>query len=145
MEKITLKTRPFFLLTQETLAIALKASVILFATFAVFFQDLAIIFNDALRNETTSYILVIPFILTYLVYRKRKMIKAAISLESSKSFKIVRKKISFWVAAVKLRYWIVITALSRPIIYPTVPLHVFRTMPMWKKDRHCLIGIPIAL
>jgi len=89
MEKITLKTRPFFLLTQETLAIALKASVILFATFAVFFQDLAIIFNDALRNETTSYILVIPFILTYLVYRKRKMIKAAISLESSKSFKIV--------------------------------------------------------
>jgi exosortase len=74
---------------QETLIVALKISIVAFATVTVFFQDLAIIFNDALQSETTSYILAIPFLLTYLIYRKRKMIKASIPLESSKLFKKV--------------------------------------------------------
>jgi len=76
-------------MTQETLTVALKIMIVTFTTAIVFFQDLAIIFNDALQNETTSYILAIPFLLTYLIYRKRKMIKAAIPLESSKLFKKV--------------------------------------------------------
>jgi len=39
------------------------------------------IFSDALQSETTSYILAIPFIFTYLVYRKRKILKTMMSLE----------------------------------------------------------------
>jgi len=74
---------------QETLAVAIKIAVATLATVTVFFQDLAIIFNDAIQNETTSYILAIPFLLVYLIYRKRKMIKAAIPLKSSKLFKTV--------------------------------------------------------
>ena len=89
MEKIQLKPQRASRITQETLAVALKITIVTLTTVIVFFQDLAIIFNDALQNETTSYILVIPFLLTYLIYRKRKMIKAAIPLPSSKLFKKV--------------------------------------------------------
>jgi exosortase len=89
MEKTQLKPQHVPRITQESLAVALKITIITFTTVIVFFQDLAIIFNDALQNETTSYILVIPFLLTYLVYRKRKMIKAAIPLPSLKLFKKV--------------------------------------------------------
>jgi exosortase len=89
MEKLRPKTQHFPRMTQESLSVAIKIAVILFTTVIVFFQDLAIIFNDALQNETTSYMLAVPFLLAYLIYRKRKMIKAAIPLPSSKLFKKV--------------------------------------------------------
>jgi len=62
--------------------IALKASVIMIAVLLIYFQDLNIIFNDALKDESASHILVIPFLFAYLVYRKRKMIRATISFEA---------------------------------------------------------------
>lgn len=65
----------------SNLAIALKASAIGVAVAALFYQDLSIIFNDALRDEATSHILVIPFIFAYLIYRKRKMLRAVIPFE----------------------------------------------------------------
>jgi exosortase len=40
-----------------------------------FFNDLAIIFTDALNNEEISYILLVPFIFAYMIYRKRKMLR----------------------------------------------------------------------
>jgi hypothetical protein len=64
MEKVGLRLKLFPSLTQNTLAIVAKAATLIFATGAIFFQDLALIFNDALQTETTSYILVVPFLLT---------------------------------------------------------------------------------
>lgn len=89
MEKLRLRTQRFPRVSKETLTVAIKIAVIVFTTLIVFFQDLAIIFNDALQNETTSYMLAVPFLLTYLIYRKRKMVKAAIPFQSSKLFKKV--------------------------------------------------------
>jgi len=89
MERIRLKLHRFPQIRQETVTVAIKITIATLATVTVFFQDLAMIFNDALQSETTSYILAIPFLLTYLIYRKRKMIKAAIPLESSKLLKKV--------------------------------------------------------
>jgi exosortase len=48
----------------------------------MFFQDLIIVFKDALQSEAINYILAIPFLLAFLIYRKRKMIRASISLKS---------------------------------------------------------------
>jgi exosortase len=62
-------------------AIALKASAIGVAIVALFYQDLSILFNDALRNEATSHILVIPLLFAYLIYRKRKMLRAVVTFE----------------------------------------------------------------
>jgi exosortase len=68
--------------SHDNLVIALKASAITVAVIALFFQDLNVIFADALSNETTSYILAIPFLFAYFVYRKRKMLRAVIPLEN---------------------------------------------------------------
>lgn len=62
--------------------IALKALAVAIALIALYFQDLNIVFNDALNNEVTSYIIIIPFLLAYLIYRKRKMLRAAISTKT---------------------------------------------------------------
>lgn len=66
--------------TPTRFAFALKIAIIIAATLTVFHQDLVLIFSDALQNETTSYILAVPFILVYLVYRKRKMLRTIMPL-----------------------------------------------------------------
>ena len=73
-------------ISPEKAVVVLKAAIVLSAVLLVFYQDLAILFTDALNSEATSYILAIPFLLAYLIYRKRKMIAASIPRESSKLF-----------------------------------------------------------
>ena len=65
-------------LNQHRLAIALKFSVITLAVVALYFQDLSMVFKGALTDESTFQILAIPFLFAYLIYRKRKMINAAL-------------------------------------------------------------------
>jgi exosortase len=63
---------------------AVKTITVIAATIAFYNQDLNLIFTDALHNEATSHILLIPVLLTYLVYRKRKMLRAAAPNEEKK-------------------------------------------------------------
>ena len=68
--------------TETHMTIAAKIATVIAATITLFSQDLTIIFNDALQSETTSHILAIPFIFAYLIYRKRKMLRAVIPLDT---------------------------------------------------------------
>jgi exosortase len=65
----------------SNLVLALKASTVIIAVATVYFQDLVMIFTDALTNESTSYILIIPLLLAYLIYRKRKMFRSEMLVE----------------------------------------------------------------
>jgi len=65
-------------LNQYRLAIALKFSVITIVVVALYFQDLNMVFKGALTNETSFHLLAIPLLFSYLIYRKRKMINAAL-------------------------------------------------------------------
>jgi exosortase len=56
----------------------LKFGVIVFAVVAVYFQDLGLVCADALQYEGYSYVLLIPVLITYLLYRKRHMLVAAV-------------------------------------------------------------------
>ena len=50
-------------LTRSTIALSIKAFAVLLATTAIFYQDLAILASEALKNELMSYILAVPFLL----------------------------------------------------------------------------------
>jgi len=65
------------------IGLTLKISTIVFSVLALFYRDIEIVFVDALYSESTSYILAVPFIFAYLVYRKRKMLRAILPLENS--------------------------------------------------------------
>lgn len=68
-----------------TLTLLLTASVIVIAVLAVYYQDLTIVFNDAMQDEAANYVLVVPILFVYLLYRKRKMIRSAISSDATDS------------------------------------------------------------
>lgn len=73
-----------------SIALIAKTATVVSATIAIFSQDLAIILGDAIQSETNSHILVIPFIIAYLLYRKRRLLKVSMSLRETGSPKETR-------------------------------------------------------
>ncbi len=62
---------------KEYNTLLIKTAVIAIAVALMYMQDLAVIFKDALvfsSANITNYILIIPFLLAYVVYRKRKVL-----------------------------------------------------------------------
>jgi exosortase len=70
---------------QTIIQLTLKTTLLTAAIIAFYLQDLTLVLNDALTNEATSYILIIPFIFTYLIYRKRKMLTATATQTSTQN------------------------------------------------------------
>lgn len=68
--------------TGSQIALGAKIAAVTLFTLALFRQDLTILFSDALQNETTSHLLVIPALFTYLIYRKRKVLRAVAPVEN---------------------------------------------------------------
>jgi exosortase len=127
-----IKLRSFQIETksQNNLWLFLKVAVIASLTIALFSNDLFIVFNDALVNEATNYVLLIPFILVYLFYRKRKTLKAVTPLETTGQTTWVRHVPlaigSILAATAILLYWFGSYTFT-PIEYHMLALPVFVT------------------
>ena len=77
-------------LNRYSLYLALKIATIVVAVLAIFHQDLIIVLSDALQSDFMSHILVIPFLFAYLIYRKRKMLRAVVSSKNQNQPKETR-------------------------------------------------------
>ena len=53
-----------------------KISAVTALVIALYFQDLVMVFTDAISNEQTYQILAIPPLFAYLIYRRRKILYA---------------------------------------------------------------------
>ncbi len=51
-----------------------KILLLLTSVFAIYWKDLFIVFNEALNSELVTHILAIPFMLSYIIYRLRKVL-----------------------------------------------------------------------
>jgi len=74
------------LLLREKLSrmtMTVKAIVILAAALIVYHPDIIMVSGEAMRYEPTSYIILIPFLISYLIYRKRKVLAAAASFRET--------------------------------------------------------------
>jgi len=71
-------------LSSSKIALGIKATTSFGSVIAIYFQDLAIIANDAVRNDLMTYTIAIPFLFIYLLYRRRKMLRAALTFETNK-------------------------------------------------------------
>ena len=60
------------------LPLILKSVALLLSVIAIYFQDLSLIFADALYYEASSHVLILPFLIAYMVYRKRKVVFAIV-------------------------------------------------------------------
>ncbi|MEM2130205.1 MAG: exosortase/archaeosortase family protein, partial [Candidatus Bathyarchaeia archaeon] len=90
MQKAKLTIPQKLTLTHNNILLTLKAAVIPAATLILFYQDLAMIFSEAPKNEATSYMLAIPLIVAYLLYRKRKILYSTVSLDNKTQTRMQR-------------------------------------------------------
>ncbi len=78
----------FSFLSLDIMPIVLKIITISIVCSAIFFQDLKIIFTNALTSDMHNFSLIIPFIFIFLLYRKRKILNATIQIEQQQSPKL---------------------------------------------------------
>jgi len=76
--------------TKDQIILGIKVTTLAATTILLFSQDLIIIFKDAFYSEATSYIIAIPALFAYLIYRKRKILRAVISVENETKPKEIR-------------------------------------------------------
>jgi len=90
MQKLQLKLLNLSAIDQANLWLTIKVATVTFATLALFNKDLTIIFSDAIQSEATSHILIVPLILAYLLFRKRKTLLAVMPLDNTDQPKPLR-------------------------------------------------------
>jgi len=61
--------------------IILSIGMLLSAILIVYWRDLSILLNEAVRSEAVSHVLIVPALTAYLIYRKKDAVKASFSLE----------------------------------------------------------------
>lgn len=69
---------------QNNITLAIKTGILLAATILIYLQDLSIVFGNAVTlsaGNITNYVLVIPFLIAYVLYRKRKILRVTASLQ----------------------------------------------------------------
>ena len=131
MRGIAISRRVFFEKLAQTkgyvsLATMLKVLVMLSAILLFYGQDLRAAFLDAFQNESANYVLLVPVIFGYFVYRKRKMLKAVIASDGSarnSTFLVTLSGILLCTTAVML-YWYGANTFS-PLEYQVITLPVF--------------------
>lgn len=83
-------TSLYYAFSKDNLVLGLKIATVVAATLTIFHQDLTVVVNNALQSESMSHILAIPLIFAYLLYRKRKMLRAVIPIEKQDQPKATR-------------------------------------------------------
>jgi exosortase/archaeosortase family protein len=98
------------------------------AVLLVFGQDLAKMVVDALQNESTSYVLAIPFLFAYLVYRKRRMLRAVMPLErqaQQKVFGFFATIVGVLLASMAMLFYWFGSSTPTPLEYHMLTLPIF--------------------
>jgi exosortase len=115
------------MLTGANLGIVLKVFFILLVIIVLYFQDFLSIFNSSIHDESSFHILALPFLLFYLIYRKRKVVKATLSLSESNIVPQRHLKTIIGVlfcASAEIIYWMASST------FTPIEFHIF-TLPIW--------------
>jgi exosortase len=72
----------FSTIDRSSLILVSKTTVLVLACLMVYWQDFTILINDAILDELSNYILAIPFLIIYSIYRKRRVLRTVAALEN---------------------------------------------------------------
>jgi exosortase len=130
-----------------SLAVAVKFSAITIAVIVFYLQDLGFIFTNALSDESSTHLIIIPFLFLYILYRKRKVLSASLNQKHREaSGPAVDTAIGALLCAISvLIYWYGSYTFT-PIEYHMVTLPIFATgLTLLLFNRHTLrhLAVPI--
>ena len=62
-----------------------KIFVLIFCPIILYWNELNLVFNEALKNDLSTHIIAIPFMILYLIYRERDYLRAVISSQITRN------------------------------------------------------------
>lgn len=75
--------------SKNQIALTAKLVVILVPFAIIYWQDLDLVLRESLSNDFMNYVLIVPFLIGYIIYRKRKMLKAVAPMNGAEEKKRV--------------------------------------------------------
>jgi len=73
--------RRFFESLRNFHLLIIAISLIILTILIVYWQDLSILANEAIQNEATNHVILVPILTAFLIYRKKDHIKASLTIE----------------------------------------------------------------
>jgi exosortase/archaeosortase family protein len=132
-----------------------KAAVIIASVIAIYYHDLNLIFGNALQFTTgniSNYVITIPFLSSYIIYRKRNILRAVASLGRENNFNRVRLDdvIGVTLCAVAVLVYLAGSATLYAIEYHMLSIPIFlagSTMLIFNIPtfRHAIVAILLTL
>ena len=126
----------------------IKLAVIAISTLIIFFQDIYIIGSDALASDYFNYVLIIPFLSFYLIYRKRRMLSAVLRLKDDGTRGYLNLALGFSGLTISLIVYLYGAYTSFPLDYHLIALQVFllsRLLLFFNRQAVRIVAFPILL
>jgi len=124
-------------LMRSRIVFGAKIVTIIAATIAIFYTGLVSIFGDVSQNEYAIYVFFVPFLVVYLTYRKRKVLRAVMPSNDNDRPKTLRNLTSlfgvFIVAIAIFLYW------GNSYTFTPLESHIYTFAPL----RLQILALPI--
>ena len=138
----------------ENKVILSKAAVVIVSAILIYYADLTLIFGNALEFNTgniTNYVITIPFLSAFILYRKRNILKATAMLSKGSNSSRIRLDdvlgitlcaiaIIFYIASTSTLYALEYHILSLPIFLSGSTMLVFNLATL----RHSIVAIMLT-
>ena len=145
-----MKNLPRPLLTASRTSLLVKVGSIFSAVLILYYQDLVILANEATTSEIASHVLLIPFMLAYIIYRRRKVLRAVVPLESASTerAKLIREVVGALLCFLAfLIYWQA-SYTFYPLEYHLISVPIFVSgciLILFNSETLKALAFPIAL
>jgi exosortase/archaeosortase family protein len=105
--------------------IQIAIGIIAIATLTIFFQDIYITGSDAIASDYYNFVLVIPFLSAYLIYRDRKTLTAIMPLKDDDERKYLNLTVGISLLAIALIVYLYGSGTFYPLDYHIIALEIF--------------------
>jgi len=125
-----------------------KLIIIVIGAIAIFYPDLYTIGSEALASDYFNYVLVLPFLIFFLIYRKRRMLSAMITQRDDNGRGYVNLTIGISALAISLVFYLYGTFTSDPLDYHLIAFQIFlgaSVLMLFNRQTLKFLAFPILL
>ncbi len=107
------------------LSLPIKVTVIAISTLLIFFQDIFVVGSEALASDYYNYVVIIPLLSFYLIYRKRRILSAVFPVKDDEGRGYLNLIIGASGLAISLIVYLYGAYTSSPLDYHLIALQIF--------------------
>lgn len=129
-------------------SIAIRAAIIAYAVIAIFLRDIYTVGADAIGSDYYNYVLVIPFLSAYLIYRERHLLAAVMTQRDDDRYSGLNTAVGVSALAVAVIVYLYGSGTTYTLDYHILALEIFvgaSVLLLFNRRSLRLLGVPMLL